>query len=144
MYHIVSCCSHESKRPIKSIHAAEILATGQAIDYAKVIASAYRKFLKMEIDVNVVLDSKALFSTLSTCRNSIDRSIRADVSVIRYEFETQKVNSISCIPGKTSITDPLTKPNSPLVDALILSMFSRKISISLTDILSKNSASSTG
>ena len=82
----------------------------------------------MHIELLNALDSKDLFETLSTCRNSIDRSIRADVSVIRYEFETHKVNRIIWIPGKLNLEDTLTKTNSPLVDPLQL-MFSLERSL---------------
>lgn len=109
---------------MKSIGAAEILAARDAIDEAKVIAGAYRKLLNMEIQVMVVLDPKDLFTTLSTCRRSVDRSIRENVNVIRFEFETQKVNPISWIPGKLKTAYPLTKTNSQLTDALLLTMFS--------------------
>lgn len=144
MLHTLSWSSHKSKRPVKSIGAAEILAAGEAIDEGKVLAKAYEVLLGMNIDLLIAVDSKDLFETLSTCRNSIDRSIRADVSVIRYEFETQKVNRIFWIPGKVNLADPLTKPNSPLTQALQLTLFSGDISISLDGHLLRDSDQFTG
>lgn len=80
------------KRPVKSVDSAEILATVEAIDEVKVLTGAYFVLLDMHIDLVVALDSKDLFDTLSTCINSIDRSIRADVSAVWYEFERHKCN----------------------------------------------------
>ena len=40
----------------------------------------------MHVDLLVALDSKDLFETLSTYPNSIDRPIRANFSMTRYEF----------------------------------------------------------
>lgn len=127
IYHTLSWSSRKSKRPVKSIGAAEILAAGQAIDEGKVLASAYHILLGVQVDLVIALDSKDLFETLSTCRNSIDSSIRADVNVIRYEFETHKVNRIVLIPGKINIRDPLTKTNSPLCQPFQLSMFTGEL-----------------
>ena len=135
VFHTLNWSSQKSKRSVKSIGDAEILAAGETIDEGKVLANAYRELLHMEIELLVALDSKDLFETLSTCRNSIDRSIRADVSVIRYEFETQKVNRMSWIPGKVNLADPVTKPNSPLVEALQLSFFTGELSTSFQDAL---------
>lgn len=86
VWHTLSWSSNKSKRPFKSIGAAEILAAGEAIGEGKILANAYRVLLDMDINLTISLDPKNLFETLSTCRNSIDRSIRTDVSVIRYEF----------------------------------------------------------
>ena len=100
--------------------------------------------MQIEIELLVALDSKDLFDTLSTCRNSNDRSIRADVSVIRYEFETQKVNRMTWIPGNVNVADPVTKPNNPLVQALKLSFFTGELSISFQDALKRCSNQFTG
>lgn len=109
LYHNVSWSSHKSKIPVKSIGVAEIWAVHGAIDEGKVLASAYNVLVGIEVDLIVTLDSKDLYDTLSTCRSSTDRSICADLSVIRYEFETHNVNQIIWIPGKVPLADPLTK-----------------------------------
>lgn len=90
----------------------------------------------MEIDQFVAVDSKDLFDPFSTCRNSMDRSIRADVSVVRYEFETKNIDRMIWIPGKTNLADPLTKTNSPLTQTLQLTMFNGEVSISFHGALS--------
>ena len=82
------------------------------------MAKAYEELLNIEIGLNIIVDSKDLYTTLSTCKNSIDRSIRGDVSVIRYEFEAKNITAMSCIPGKTNLADAYTKQNSPLVQPL--------------------------
>lgn len=114
IFHTVSWSSRKSKRPVKSVGAAEILAAGEAIDEGKIIAQAYSILLGMKMDLLIALDSKDLFQSLSTQRNSIDKFIRADVNVIRHEFETQNVHKIMWIPGKQNLADPGTKAGSPL------------------------------
>lgn len=139
VWHTLSWSSHKSKRPVKSIGAAEILAAGEAIDERKVLANAYRVLLDMDIDLMIALDSKDLFETFAICRNSIDRSIRANVSVIRYEFETHNVSWIFSIPGKVILADPLTKTNSPLVEPLQLTLYSGELGLSFEDAIDRNS-----
>lgn len=127
VYHTLSWTSHKSKRPVKSIASAEILAVGEAIDEGKIIARSYEALLGIKTELWIVLDSKDLYTTLTTCRNASDRSVRGDVSLIRYEFETQNVSRMIWVPGKVNLSDPGTKPNSPLSNALQLMMLSGEI-----------------
>lgn len=82
------------KRPVKFIGAAKILAPSEAIDEGEMLKIALTLLRYNNITLLVALDSRDLFTTLSTQRNIVDKSTRADVNVIRYEFETQHVNKI--------------------------------------------------
>ena len=126
-----SWLSFVSKRPVKNVPAAEIFAAGHGIDNGKAVAHAYSQILNMNIPVRLCVDSKDLFTSLSTQRNSIDRSIRGDVASIRYEFQVGNVRQISWIPGKLNLADVLTKKDSPLTDALQLTLFTGKLQIDL-------------
>ena len=94
VYHAVSWFSHKCKRPVRSIPAGEILAAGEGIDDGVVLKRAYALLLDVDVDLIVALDSKDLYSSLSTQRKSIDRSVRSDVNFIRYQFETRQANRI--------------------------------------------------
>lgn len=83
----------------------------------------------MNIELVIMVDSKDLYGSLSTCRSATDKSIRADVSLIRYEFETRKINCMVWIPGKLNPADAITKPDSPLCQTMQLLMFSGTILI---------------
>lgn len=56
---------------------------------------------------------------MSTQRVSIDRSIRGDVSSIRFEFQVGKVSEFSWVPGKLNISDVLTKPDICFTETLL-------------------------
>ena len=142
--HVISWSSRKSRRPVKSIGAAEILAVGEGIDEGKMLRGAFSMLLGIEIDLIVVLDSKDSFDTLSTCRNATDRSVRADVNVIRFEFETRVVSRMFWTPGKTNLTVPLTKRSSPLIEALQLLLLNSAIPIQLCGSLNRTSSQSTG
>lgn len=129
IYHPISWISHKSKRPAKSVPAAEIMATSECIDEVKVISHAYMELMNIEVRVQVCVDSKDLFTSLSTQRNSVDRSIRSDVACIRYEFQTGCIDAITWIPGKLNLADVLTKSDSPLTDALQLTLYTGRIQI---------------
>ncbi|PXF44742.1 hypothetical protein BWQ96_05501 [Gracilariopsis chorda] len=127
--HTISWSSHKSRRPVKSIGSAEILAAGEAIDEGKLLAKAYSKLLGFEIGLWIVVDSKDLYGTLSTCRNASDKLIRGEVSVTRLDFETKKIERMVWVPGKCNYGDPLTKTDSPMADALQNLLYSGRISI---------------
>lgn len=133
IYHASSWISHKSKRLVKSVPAAEILAATEGIDEGKMIAQAYSEILGFDIKLRLCVDSKDLFTSLSTQRNSIDRSIRGDVGCIRFEFQTGAVDKISWIPGNLNLADPLTKKDSQLTDLLQLSLFSGKLAVDIED-----------
>jgi len=79
--HIIAWSGHKSGTPLKSIGAAETLAAGEAIDEAKVLANAFSSLLGLAVVLGIVVASKELYSTLSTCRNAADRSSRV---LLRY------------------------------------------------------------
>lgn len=92
VFHTISWLSHKSKRPVKSTAAAETLAASEAIDEGKVLKKAFSVLFGFTVPLIIVIDSKDLYTSLSTQRNSIDRSIRADVNIIRFDFEIGNVN----------------------------------------------------
>lgn len=84
--------SHKSKRPVRSIAAAEILAASEEIDEGKVIKYAFSTLLLTPVRLLIIVDYYDLYISLSKRRNSIDTSIRADVNVIRFEYEMGHVD----------------------------------------------------
>lgn len=141
IFHCTSWLSHKSKRPVKSVPAAEILAAGEAIDEAKCIAHAYSELLGMHTGIRLCVDSKDLFSSLSTQRNSIDRSIRADVACIRYEFQVRNIEEITWIPGKLNLADVLTKKDSAISEALQLTLFKGRLTLPFESFAESKSSS---
>ena len=87
----------------------------------------YSLLLGIEVDLIILMDSKDLYSSLASQRQSIDKSIRADVNFVRNEFEVGNANRIACIPGKLNLADPGTKPDSHLISALNLLLVSGKL-----------------
>lgn len=60
----------------------------------------------------VIVASKDIFTSLSTQNNSIDKSIRGYVNVIRYGYDSGNMYSIVWIPVKVNLSDPGTKTDT--------------------------------
>ena len=140
IYHAVSWMSHKSKRPVKSVPAAEIFAAAEGIYEGKTVAMAYSELLDVEIKIRVLVDSKDLFTSLSTQKNSIDKSIRGDVRCIRFEFQTGAVDEMSWIPGRINLADPMTKKDSCPTDALQFTLFSGRLCIDFEELAETKSS----
>ena len=123
IFHTLTWRSHLSNRPTKSSGSAETLAAGDAIDDGKLIVDTLNILLTDGIHLVVVVDCKDLFTSLSTCRNPVDKSMRADVSLIRYNYETRRLNRLIWTPGSLNPADVLTKLDSALTDSVQLMMF---------------------
>lgn len=83
LFYMVLCSSHKSKRPVQSIKAAEIVAASEAMDEGKMLKMAMISLLCNCIPLLFALESRNLLMSLSSQRNSVDKSIRADVDVFR-------------------------------------------------------------
>ena len=64
IFHIVSWLSHKSRRPVKSVPAAEILASSEGIDEGKMISGVYTEIFNFKAPLQLFLDSKDLFTSL--------------------------------------------------------------------------------
>lgn len=125
-FHLLSWSSHREKNPFRSIGAVETLAAGEAIYEGRVLAQTLSLILNQIIELVIALDTKDLFTSLSTKRNSIDTSISADENVISFEFECGNVREMIWIHGRQNLADPGTKENSRLVYSLQLLQFTGK------------------
>lgn len=88
-YYTVSWSSHNSERLVRSIAAGKILAAGERIDEWFMPKQTYPLLHGSYIELIEVLDSKDLYTSLSTQLQSVDRYVRADVNYTRYRFEVE-------------------------------------------------------
>lgn len=85
--------------PKTSVSAAETLTSDSAVDERKTFIQAYQTLLNLNAELFIVVDAKDLSNSLSTCCKAKDKSICADFSVIRFEFDTRKTNPMVWIPA---------------------------------------------
>lgn len=79
----------KSRRPVRSVGSAKTIAIAIAIDDGKIIVKAIGKLLNIEFILEVCVDSKYLWDSLSSCHEPTDKAVKADVNVTRYEFHTR-------------------------------------------------------
>lgn len=81
------------------------------------------------VRLDVALDPKYPFTSLSTQHNRIDKSICADINVIRYEFKRCNVSRIILIPSCENLAESSTKIYSPLTTPLQLLLLDGRLSL---------------
>lgn len=82
IFHVLSSSSNKAKGPVRSIGAAEILAAVEAIDEGKMLAKSPSMLFSTHVPLFIALDSKDLFTSLSTHRAPFVDSIYNDPSSI--------------------------------------------------------------
>lgn len=132
-FHLMSWSSHKSRRPCKSTPAAEILAASEAIDELVAIHAVLVRLLGVPIRLWELVDSKDLYHSLSTQRQSVDRSVRNDVNCIRFTFETV-LDVFAWIKGAVNMADVGTKRNSALTDAVNVIFATGRFDLDLSSI----------
>ena len=137
--HTFKWSSRKSRRPVRSIADGKLFAVGQGVDGGIMLKRTLSLLLGLFVELIVIIDSKDLYNSLSTQRQSIDHSVRADVNFIRYEFEVCNADRICWVPGRLNLLDPGTKHDSPLTQSLQLLMFSGKLPFDFPELDDSNS-----
>lgn len=118
---------------MKSTAATESLAVGESIEEGKNLRNSKCDVLRKPLQLPVLSYSKQLYNSLSTQRNSIDRSTHADVKITRFEFETAPISNVVLITGTMKKSDPATKRNSALCYPLLLLLHSGYVQFDFTE-----------
>lgn len=71
-----------------------MFATSESIDERTVLKRAVSCLLGARLSLKTALDSRDLFNLLSTLKNSVDKSVCANVDCIRYESEMKNAYKI--------------------------------------------------
>lgn len=94
------------------------MAAEEAIDVGKSFEHCYRTLRDLPMNLIISVDSKDLYSALSTQRLSTDKAMRGEIGIIRYEFEIGAISEHIWIPGKLNTVETRTKFDSTLVPAV--------------------------
>lgn len=112
--------------------AAETLAAPEGIDEGKGTCNVATLLFGIAADLILVVDSKDLFTSISTQRDSVDRSTHPIVNTTGFEYETGGVDELLWIPGSFNLADPGTITESPLVTLLQLLMHNGVIPLGMS------------
>lgn len=115
------------------------MVTGEAIHIGKILVKSYAQLIDINLWFIIVVDSKEIFTTLFTQRQSIDMSIRGDVSVIWFKYKKKALLNIVFGPRKLNLAGTGTKLDGLLNDALLHLLQSPFLLFELEDRESKSS-----
>lgn len=90
------------------------------MDRGKMLTRTMSSTISVDIHLFVSLDSRDLFTSPKTQRNSVQKSTHCDVNDTRYAFEWKNVSKLVWIPGQQNQADTGTKNDSPILDSLRL------------------------
>lgn len=129
--HTLEWPSHKSRQLIRAKPAAVILAATEAIESLVPLCQIIQLALGHSFDLWLLVDSKDLYNSLTTQRNSVDKSVRGNVNCIRFVFKT-KLGFMGWISGSCNPADIGTKQNSSLTDAVTLMLATGCIPVDLS------------
>lgn len=81
------------------------------------------QMLNGDFRAHLCLGSKDGLTSLSTQRNSIDKSTLGDFVSIRFEFQLGNVGNFSWIPGKINLANALAKEDSSSTEAVQFTLY---------------------
>lgn len=128
--------------PSEVIGAAQILVATETVDEGKAVKCEMSCLLRLSVPLIILLDSCDLFNSLSTPRNSTNKSIREDVICTKQKYKMGHANEVVCIPERVSLADPGTETDSLLTRALLHTPGTGTIAIDLTLLDSRRHAAS--
>lgn len=115
LYHILDWGSHKQNRISHSSFGAEIIAAAEMDSRGYDLRESFRIiFPSANIEHEMIVDSKALFDTITAIHEAHEFRLRRTVTMIRHSFESKELDGLRWIQGKLNIADALTKRNVEL------------------------------
>lgn len=112
LYYGISWTSGKQRRISHSSFGAEIIAAADVDERGFDMRETIREiFPHCEVKHEMIVDSKALFDTITTLHECREYRLRRTVSRIRHSFESHELDVVRWLPGKLNMADALTKRN---------------------------------
>lgn len=107
--------SSKQKRISHSSFGAEIIAAADVDERGFDLRETIRDiFTHCHIRHEMILNSNALFDTITTLHESREYRLRRTVSRIRHSFESRELDVVRWFPGRENVAGALTKMNRVL------------------------------
>ena len=111
-FHALDWTSHRQNRVCRSAAAAEIMSIAEAEERASGFCIALRRVTNLPIQMELNVDSRSLYDTITTQRESDNFRVRQAVQALRESFEAGEIDTMRWISGKSNPADTLTKRSS--------------------------------
>lgn len=121
VYHVYDWYSSKQKRVVYSSFGAEILASADADNRLYGLKIGLASLTNHDIVSELLVDSKSLFTCVTTLSDQREYRLRRTVARIRESFDSEELNHLRWISGNSNLADAATKWN-PQVWALLQSV----------------------
>jgi hypothetical protein len=112
--------SWQSKRIVRFVLRAEMLAFSEGFDRAFAIRHELKSLLSSTVPISVLTDSKGLFDVIVESSSTQERRLMIDVAAAKQAYDCKDTSDIGFIRSPFNIAEGFTKPGicSALVDCL--------------------------
>lgn len=111
----ITWMSGKQRRISHSSFGSEIIAAAEVEERGFDMRETIREiFPQCNIKHEVIVDSRALFDTITTLHEIREYRLRRTVSRIRNSFEAKELDIVRWLPGRENMADALTKRNVQL------------------------------
>ncbi len=86
MSHFIAFSSKKSERIVSSVYAAEALAIARAFDAARALQYDIQSILNLHFDIELRLDSLAVFKTITQNTAPRERRLAIDLLILRERW----------------------------------------------------------
>lgn len=111
---------------------AKISAASKAVDEGVLLKAFLTSLFGTRVQTLVIVDFKELYHALLPKQNTTDKSIRRDVNLIIFFFETD-IDISAWIPGNLNLADAGTKLDSQITEPLLRALATGVLQIELTN-----------
>lgn len=127
IFHCIDWTSHKQKQVSYSSFGAEIIAAAHGDDRGFNLKGIFAElFPHKPLKHELLVDSKALYETITTLHQPRDYRLRKTVARMRDSFESKELNVVRWIPGIHNFADALTKRGTTISQRLnAMLVFSR-------------------
>lgn len=111
IFHVYDWYSAKQKRVVYSSFGAEILACADADNRLFALKMGLQTLLEEDFESELLVDSKGLFTCITTLSDQREYRLRRTVSRIRESFDSEELNRMRWISGVLNLADAPTKWN---------------------------------
>ena len=111
IFHPLDWCSSKQRRVVYSSFGAEILACADADNRLYGLKMGLSAMLASTVRSELVVDSRGLFTCITTLSDQREYRLRRTVARIRESFDSEELNIMRWVKGELNLADAPTKWN---------------------------------
>ena len=105
----ISFKSYKSRRVVRSVLSAEVIAFADMFDDAYAIRTQVQQAIRCSVPMHLMTDSKSLFDIISKGSRTIEKRIMLDIHAARHAYQCDEISNIGFARSADNIADGLRK-----------------------------------